>query len=86
VGPRLTAAGIQRRLGEQAGRLDVLGARLEGASYERVLARGFVLVRDASGHAVTQAASVKPGARLKLVFGDGEVGVVVEGKQGTLPF
>jgi exodeoxyribonuclease VII large subunit len=51
-----------------------------------VLARGFVLVRDASGHAVTQAASVKPGARLKLVFGDGEVGVVVEGKQGTLPF
>jgi exodeoxyribonuclease VII large subunit len=86
VGPRLSAAGIQRRLGEQAGRLDVLGARLEGASYERVLARGFVLVRDASGHAVTQAASVKPGARLKLVFGDGEVGVVVEGKQGTLPF
>jgi exodeoxyribonuclease VII large subunit len=84
VAPRLTASGLERRLAEQAGRLQVLAARLDGASYERVLARGFVLVRDSAGQAVTQAARVKPGARLKLVFGDGEVGVVTEGRQGVL--
>jgi exodeoxyribonuclease VII large subunit len=59
---------------------------LEGASYERVLARGFVLVRDTAGRAVMQATAVRPGAKLKLVFGDGEVRVTAEGKQGTLPF
>jgi exodeoxyribonuclease VII large subunit len=84
VAPHLTAAGLQRRLAEQTGRLQVMAARLDGASYERVLARGFVLVRDAAGKAVTAAARVAPGARLKLVFGDGEVGVVSEGRQGRL--
>jgi exodeoxyribonuclease VII large subunit len=85
VAPRLSPAGIHRKLGEQSGRLQVFSARLESASYARVLARGFVLVRDMSGHPVTQAASVTPGARLKLVFGDGEVGVAAEGRQGKLP-
>jgi len=85
VGKRLTSGGIERRLGEQAGRLAVLSARLDGASYERVLARGFVLVRDAAGQAVTRAAGVLPGKKLRLVFGDGEVGVVTEAKQGSLP-
>jgi exodeoxyribonuclease VII large subunit len=82
---RLSPAGIHRKLAEQSGRLDVLSARLESASYARVLARGFVLVRDLAGHPVTQAAAVTPGARLKLVFGDGEVGVAAEGRQGKLP-
>jgi exodeoxyribonuclease VII large subunit len=86
VGLRLSAAGLHKRLGEQSGRLRVLGAQLEGASYERVLARGFVLVRDTAGRAVMQATAVRPGAKLKLVFGDGEVRVTAEGKQGTLPF
>jgi len=85
VAPRLSPAGIHRKLGEQSGRLQVLSARLESASYARVLARGFVLVRDVAGHPVTQAATVTPGARLKLVFGDGEVSVAAEGRQGKLP-
>jgi exodeoxyribonuclease VII large subunit len=84
--PRLSAVGIQQRLAVQRGRLEVLGARLEGASYERVLARGFALVRDARGHAVTSAASVGPAAKLRLRFADGEVGVVSEGRQAKLPF
>jgi len=85
VAPRLNPAWLKRRLSEQAGRLEVLAVRLEGASYERVLARGFVLVRDAAGNAVTHAAGVRPGARLKLVFSDGQVGVVSEARQGKLP-
>jgi exodeoxyribonuclease VII large subunit len=84
VGGRLSLDNILRRLGEQRGRLDVLGARLDGASYQRVLARGFVLVRDSTGHAVTAAAAVAPGDRLRLQFQDGEVRTVAEGRQGKL--
>jgi exodeoxyribonuclease VII large subunit len=64
-----------------------LGARLEAVSYERVLARGFVLVEDARGHPVTVAAAVKPGARLSLHFADGKRGVTADrapAGQGTL--
>jgi exodeoxyribonuclease VII large subunit len=60
-------------------RLDGLSARLEGASYAAVLARGFVLVRDAGGHAVTRASAVKPGQALSLSFADGEVQAVAAG-------
>ena len=81
-----SVSGITQRLREQRSRLDILAARLDGASYAHVLARGFVLVRDASGKAVTQTAQVKPGARLTLVFGDGQVGVTAEGRQARLPF
>ncbi len=86
VAPRLTTASIEARLRAQRSRMDVLSAQLDGASYERVLARGFALVRDARGHAVTSAAEVKPAARLRLRFADGEAMVVSEGRQGALPF
>jgi exodeoxyribonuclease VII large subunit len=82
--PRLTPATIEARLRSQRARLDVLAAQLEGASYERVLARGFALVRDAKGQPVTSAAAIKPASRLRLRFGDGDVGVVTEGRQGSL--
>ena len=55
---RLSAAPVRALLREKRGALEGLSARLEGASYHAVLARGFVLVRDAAGHAVTAAASV----------------------------
>ena len=84
--PRLTISGIEQRMRAQRSALDVVSARLEGASYERVLARGFVLVRDARGHAVTSAATVGAAAKLRLRFADGELGVVTEGKQAQLPF
>ncbi len=84
--PRLTLSEIERRLRAQRAQLDVVCARLEGASYERVLARGFALVRDAKGHAVTSAAAAGRNARLRLRFADGEVGVVTEGRQARLPF
>ena len=86
VVPHLSIAGVVARLRARRGQLDVHGARLDGASYERVLARGFALVRNARGQAVTGAAAVKPGARLRLRFADGEVGVVSEGRQSVLPF
>ena len=50
-----------------------------------VLARGYVLVTDPAGHPVVSAASVKPNARLRLRFGDGEVDAVAQGAGGGKP-
>jgi exodeoxyribonuclease VII large subunit len=55
-----------------------LSARLEGASYQALLERGFALVRDSNGLPVTAAASVAPGQRLTLQFADGSVNVADE--------
>jgi exodeoxyribonuclease VII large subunit len=43
------------------------------------LQRGYVLVTTPAGVPVTSAASVKPGGRLRLHFGDGEVDAVAQG-------
>ena len=80
VMPRLSVAPIEARLREQRSRLDVLAARLDGASYEKVLARGFVLVRDPKGHAVTSAVGLSAGTKLNLRFQDGEVDTAVTAK------
>jgi len=81
---RLTPANVQARLREARAVLDGLGARLHSVSYEAVLARGYALVLDGKGHALTSAAAVPPGSRLTLRFGDGEVKARSEGRQGTL--
>jgi len=81
------AAEARSLLRDARTRTDALAARLEAVSYERVLARGFVLVEDARGQPVTQAATVKPGARLSLHFADGRRGVTADrgpAGQGTL--
>jgi exodeoxyribonuclease VII large subunit len=55
-----------------------------------VLARGYALVTDPAGAPITQAAGVKPGARMRLRFADGEVKATADGgrpgdRQGLLP-
>ena len=83
----LGVAPLSALLRERRAVLDGLTARLESVSPNAVLARGYVLVRDQAGHAVTQAASLRPGARLGLVFADGERHVRVErdaSSQGAL--
>jgi exodeoxyribonuclease VII large subunit len=59
--------------------LDSCARLLESYSYEGVLARGFVLVRDAAGGPVIAAAAVAPGQELHLQFHDGEIAAVAEG-------
>jgi exodeoxyribonuclease VII large subunit len=58
--------------------LERLGAMLESLSYQRVLQRGFVLVRGEDGQPVIKASEAKGGSRLQLTFSDGVKGVVVE--------
>ncbi|WP_376097942.1 exodeoxyribonuclease VII large subunit [Roseomonas sp. CCTCC AB2023176] len=72
---------VQGQLRTCRASLGGLAARLEAASYQSVLDRGFVLVRDESGAAVTRAAAVAAGARLSVQFADGTV-QVTEG-EGT---
>jgi exodeoxyribonuclease VII large subunit len=90
--PRLSEAPLRARLREARARLDGLAARLDSVSYERVLARGYVLVSDAAaGHPLTTAKAVLPGADLRLRFSDGEVRATAAGgkgpgsRQGSLP-
>ncbi|MBO32914.1 MAG: exodeoxyribonuclease VII large subunit [Rhodospirillaceae bacterium] len=59
--------------------------KLEGGSYQRILDRGFALVRDGDGHPVISAAATEPGMPIALTFGDGEVGARVEGASAKKP-
>lgn len=77
--PRLTEAPIRARLREAQARLEGLGARLESVSHKAVQARGYALVFDASGIAVTAASAVQPGSGLRISFADGEVAVTATG-------
>jgi exodeoxyribonuclease VII large subunit len=52
---------------------------LEVASPLAQLQRGYVLVTTPAGQPVTSAASVKPGGRLRLHFGDGQIDAVAQG-------
>ncbi len=69
------AAATQR---ERRARLSGLAAQLESVSPQAVLARGYVLVRDEAGHAVTLGAALKPGTKLSLTFADAVRDVRVE--------
>ena len=51
-------------------------------NYTSVLARGFVIVRDASDQPLAKAAAVGPGAGLTLQFADGRVTAGAQGEGG----
>jgi exodeoxyribonuclease VII large subunit len=76
LGPAMAraVAGKRDALDNFAGRLATHSER-----HDSLLARGYVVVRDASGGVVTEAASVRPNAALELEFHDGKVGVVAAG-------
>ena len=76
---------VARALAAAQARLGATSPRLESVSYQSVLARGFALVTDPSGHAVTSAQAVTPGKRLGLRFADGEARVVAEGTKPRGP-
>ena len=74
----------ERTRADNAARLQQAERLLESMSYERVLDRGFALVRDGEGRTVKQAADAVAGARWDLTFRDGAVAVTV-GDDGTPP-
>ena len=60
-------------------RLDGLTGRLEALDPDRVLARGYVLLTDAAGHAVVSVAQVRTGAALDARLHDGHLALSVLG-------
>ena len=68
-----------RAVRDAATRLQGAAQMLNGLSYQRVLERGFVLVRDGNDEPVLAAAATSPEMALKLQFHDGEVGAEVTG-------
>ncbi len=79
LGERLARA-IRRKLAQHEERKDTLYRLLNNFSYQRVLERGFVLVRDAKARPVTSAGALKPGMELALRFHDGDAAAVAAGR------
>jgi exodeoxyribonuclease VII large subunit len=77
VEPRLRAA-MGRFIDRNHHALDNFAGRLATHSerHESLLARGYVVVRDAVARVVTESAAINAGAPLDLEFHDGRVGVV----------
>jgi exodeoxyribonuclease VII large subunit len=70
---------IATRLREHTRQLEHASALLESYSYQRVLERGFALVHDEKGAALTSAAMLKPAMPVAIRFHDGERSAVVDG-------
>ncbi len=84
LGQRLVRAGGEVVLKAEADLLR-LGRLLDSYSYERVLERGFALIRDRSGAPITSAAEVRGGERISLRFADGERTALAEGEAKRKP-
>ncbi|RZJ14030.1 MAG: exodeoxyribonuclease VII large subunit [Acidovorax sp.] len=68
---------LQRRLAQHADRLDRAALRLELLNPRVVLRRGYALLTDADGHAVTSVQQARPGDALRATLADGAVDVTV---------
>ncbi|ASP36120.1 exodeoxyribonuclease VII large subunit [Labrenzia sp. VG12] len=64
------------RINQESARLDGLQKLLKSLSYKDVLARGYAVVRDDSGHPVRSAAKVASGSALSIELADGTVDAV----------
>jgi exodeoxyribonuclease VII large subunit len=75
---KLTAASPEKRVQLESHRLLALWKRLESASPQSVLKRGYAIVRDEQGRPVARAKAVRAGQPLVNEFHDGKVRVRVE--------
>ena len=62
-----------RALESRADKLAHLAALLESVNYQRVLERGFALVKDGSGKLITSAKAAAREKEIELTFRDGKV-------------
>ncbi len=78
---RLVTSLVTRPIAERQGRLDALARLAEQLHPEKPLARGYAMVLDAEGKAVTSRASALGKAQLDIRFADGDLSVVPAGKK-----
>ena len=75
-----------RYLRDAGNRLTAMGDMLESLSFKRVLERGYAVMRDDSGRAVTAAAGVSVGDQVDVEFADGSVGAnITRGGDSAAP-
>ena len=72
---------VDRTVGDAGSRLEALARLLEAASFERVLERGFAVVRDRDGEPVANLADTRRGQKVKVQFHDGEAEAVIGNRQ-----
>jgi exodeoxyribonuclease VII large subunit len=75
VRSRLAQSWPEARVQLASHQLRSLQKRLQAASPESVLKRGFVIIRDERGRPVSRRAGVRSGQRLTAQFGDGTAGI-----------
>ena len=82
VEPRLVAA-MGRAFAVKHDAVDNFAGRLATHSerHESLLARGYVVVRDAAEKVLTDAVKVRPNAAIELEFYDGKVGAIAGGSR-----
>ncbi len=73
---RLTTV-VRTRMEGSADRVRVSGNRLHNANPEKILQRGFAIIKDEHGQHVPRKAGLEAGRRLRTQFADGEIGVEV---------
>ncbi len=74
---------VENRVKADRLRLTGQGKLLESLSFERVLDRGFAVVRKQNNTVVTAAASAAAGEALAIAFRDGDITVTVDGDDAT---
>jgi exodeoxyribonuclease VII large subunit len=70
---RRLAAAARARLRDERTRLELLSSRLAALSPLTVLARGYAIVLDENGHAITRADAVAPGESLNVRLHEGSL-------------
>jgi exodeoxyribonuclease VII large subunit len=73
--------------GAHARRAQIVASRaqlLEAVNYKSVLARGYALVQDRSGQAVTSTSAAKAAGAFIISFADGKVSAKIDERPGTL--
>src|SRR6266576_4266768 len=82
IEPRLASA-VTRAFAAKHDAVDNFAGRLTTHSerHESLLARGYVVVRDAAEKVVTDAVKVRPNTALELEFYDGKIGVIAGGSR-----
>ncbi|ABM60578.1 exodeoxyribonuclease VII large subunit [Verminephrobacter eiseniae] len=74
---------LRRRLGQHAERLERTALHLELLDPRLVLQRGYALLTDTGGQAVTRVRQARPGAALRATLADGTVDVTVAPRSGA---
>ena len=68
---------LARAMALHAGRIEATAIRLRAVDPSRVLARGYALLRDADGRAVSSVGELRPGQPLRATLQDGDAALEV---------